>query len=199
MRMHLALSINIPNRATLLIEYLVVWIFRFIAQFIKTNKIGLCYFVGSRTLRTPGNFQGHLSIFQESRTQRDFKANSRTILEIQGRLATLGSYRGDSTPFHSNLKILKLETAKLVFRHLQNNLTPLILSLFIKTNDISVRHTRFSNPFNSLNLYIPKYHSARSRLQRCIRYQGVKIWNDIPSEIKNKTFNLLKRNYKKCL
>ena len=110
-----------------------------------------------------------------------------------------GSYRGDSTPFHSNLKILKLETAKLVFRHQQNNLTPLIFSLFIKTNDISVRHTRSSNPFNSFNLYIPKHHSARFRLQRCIRYQGVKIWNDIPSDIKNKIFNLLKRNYKKCL
>ena len=41
MRMHLALNINITNRATLLIECLVVLTFRFIAQFIKTNKIGL--------------------------------------------------------------------------------------------------------------------------------------------------------------
>ena len=39
--MHLALNITIPNRATLLIAYLVVLIFKFIAQFIKTNKIGL--------------------------------------------------------------------------------------------------------------------------------------------------------------
>ena len=35
------------------------------------------------------NFQGHLSIFQGSRTQRDFKAKLSAILEIQGRLATL--------------------------------------------------------------------------------------------------------------
>ena len=41
MRMHLVLNINILNRATLLIEYLFVLIFRLIAQFIKTNKIGL--------------------------------------------------------------------------------------------------------------------------------------------------------------
>ena len=102
-----------------------------------------------------------------------------------------GTYCEDSTPFYSNLKILTLETAKLLFCHLQNNLTFLISSLFIKTNDISVRHTRSSNPSNSLNLYIPKHRSTRFRLQRCIRYQGVKIWNDNPSDIKNKTFNLL--------
>ena len=41
MRLHLALNGNIPNRATLFIEYLIVLISRFIAQFIKTNKIGL--------------------------------------------------------------------------------------------------------------------------------------------------------------
>ena len=53
-----------------------------------------------------------------------------------------GSYREASTPFYSNLRILKLpeflklETAKLVFRHLLINLTPLISSVFIKTYDI---------------------------------------------------------------
>ena len=102
-----------------------------------------------------------------------------------------GSYCEDSTPFYSNLKILKLETGKLLSRHLQNNLTPLISSLFIKTNSISVRHTRFSNPSNSLNLCIPKHYSIRFRLPRCIRYQRMKIWNDNPSDIKNKTSNLL--------
>ena len=88
--MHLALNINISNRATLLIEYLVVLIFRYIAQFIKTNKIGLtvllCRFKDFKNAR---QFEGRLSIFQGSRTQQDFKANSRMILEIQGRLATL--------------------------------------------------------------------------------------------------------------
>ena len=98
-----------------------------------------------------------------------------------------GSYREHSTPYYSNLKILKLpdllklETAKLAFRHLQNNLPPLMSNLFIKTSDISVRHTRSSDPSNSPSLYIPKHHSAR--LQRCIRYQEVKIWNDIASDI----------------
>ena len=112
-----------------------------------------------------------------------------------------GSYRKHSTPKYFNSKILKLpdllklETAKLVFRHLQNIHSLLLSNLFIKTSDISVRHTRSSNPSNSFSLYIPKYHSAR--LQRCVRYQVVKIWNDIPLDIKNKTYNFLKRKYKK--
>ena len=59
----------------------------------------MCYFVSSRTLRTPDNFQAHLSIFQGSRAQRDFKANSRTILEIQGRLATLETMYPLNPPF----------------------------------------------------------------------------------------------------
>ena len=57
--------------------------------------------------------------------------------------------------------------------------------------------TRFSNPSNSLNFYIPKYPSAR--LQSCIRYQGVKFWNEIASDIKKKSFHFLKRNYKEYL
>ena len=61
------------------------------------------FFVGSRTLRTPDNFQGHLSIFQGSRTQRDFKTNSRTILEIQGRLATLPPLRTPLLQFNSGV------------------------------------------------------------------------------------------------
>ena len=84
-----------------------------------------------------------------------------------------GCYREHSTPYYSNLKILKLpdllklEKAKLVFCHQQNTLPPLISNIFIKTSDISVRYPRSSNPSNSLSLYIPKYQSAR--LQRCIR------------------------------
>ena len=32
-----------------------------------------------------------------------------------------------------------------------------------------------------------------------ILYQGVKIWNDVPSYMENKTFIFLKRNYKKFI
>ena len=52
-------------------------------------------------------------------------------------------------------------------------------------------------PIQLAHLYIPKYLSAR--LQRCIGYQKMKVWNDIPSDIKNNTFIFLKHNYKKYL
>ena len=107
-----------------------------------------------------------------------FTCQNKVVRHIGG-----SSYREHSNSFYSNLKILKLpdllklETAQLVFRYLQNNLPPLISSLFNETNSILVRHTRSSNPSNLLHLYTPKYHSAS--LQRCIRYQGMKIWNSI--------------------
>ena len=76
MRMHLAQNINIPNRATLLIEYLVVLIFRFITQFIKTNKIGLtvvlCRFKDIKDTRQ------FLSIFKD-------QGHSEILRQIQGR------------------------------------------------------------------------------------------------------------------
>ena len=79
MRMHLALNINIPNRATLLIEYLVVLIFRFITQFIKTNKIGLtvvlCRFKDIKDTRQ------FLSIFKD-------QGHSEILRQIQGRFLT---------------------------------------------------------------------------------------------------------------
>ena len=118
------------------------------------------------------------------------------------RLLKGGAYRDHITPFYSALKTVKLsdifkhEVAKTVFRHLRNNLPPLISHLFTKTSEISSRNTRLSND-PSTTLYIPRYHTAR--LQRCIKYQGVKIWNNIPTEIKNKSFNYFKRHYKNYL
>ena len=38
-----------------------------------------------------------------------------------------------------------------------------------------------------------------SRMQKCIKYQGVKIWNDIPSEIQNSNSKNFKRKMKKHL
>ena len=59
---------------------------------------------------------------------------------------------------------------------------------FTKSSEISKRVRRTSKIQPNM-LYIPHYQTTR--LQRCIKYQGVKIWNDIPSEIqKNHLFFL---------
>ena len=67
----------------------------------------------------------------------------------------------------------------MVYDCIHNN-TPYSLSnMFIKTSQISARTTRSS--INTNNLYISRYRT--NKLQRSIRYQGVKIWNSIPSDI----------------
>ena len=57
-------------------------------------------------------------------TYTSYLANLYTLQNKVVRNISGGSYCEDSTPFYSNLKILKLETAKLVFRHLQKQTYP---------------------------------------------------------------------------
>ena len=110
-------------------------------------------------------------------------------------------YRSPANPFYTQLNILeiqdvyKLEIAKFMF-NCNKTLTPTPFSNFFqKTNQVSNRSTRPSAEQD--NLYIPRYRN--NRLQRCIKYQGVKIWNLIPKEMKKFTYNIFKNNYKKYL
>ena len=52
---------------------------------------------------------------------------------------------------------------------------------FILTNQTSEKNTRL-NEKSKKTLHIPFYKT--SRLQRCIKYQGVKIWNKFPFKFK---------------
>ena len=62
---------------------------------------------------------------------------------------------------------------------------------------IKKRSTRTSQKKNQL--YIPRFQT--NRLQRSIKYRGVKVWNDIPNEIKNNidTLSTFKKIHKKHL
>ena len=89
----------------------------------------------------------------------------------------------------------KHEVAKFVY-NCNKALSPTpFLNYFKKTHQVSIRLTRQSEDKD--NLYIPKYRS--NRLQRCIKYQGVKVWNNIPTEIKKLSFNSFKSRFKKHL
>jgi len=50
---------------------------------------------------------------------------------------------------------------------------------YIKSNQVSSPRTRAT--LNNFNLYTPRYQS--NHLQRSIKYQGIKGWNEIPLEI----------------
>ena len=103
---------------------------------------------------------------------------------------------------YSHFKILKLsdlykhETAKFVYRFFCNNLPIPLGNLFVKNSDISNRLTR-STAHNQMILRIPLY--TTSKMQRCMKYQGIKIWNSISHEIKTSSFNMFKSKYKKLL
>ena len=106
------------------------------------------------------------------------------------------------TPFYSELKILKitdlykLEIGKLVHAQFFNKLPYTLSNYFIESSNISQKTTR--NVWKgSKNLYIPQYSNAR--LQRCIKYQGVKIWNEIPREIQNTSTITFKKRYQEHL
>ena len=68
---------------------------------------------------------------------------------------------------------------------LPNNLS----NYFTLTSQISEKSTRL-NEISKKTLHIPFYKT--SRLQRCIKYQGVKIWNEIPIQIQNASYSVFK-------
>ena len=99
-----------------------------------------------------------------------------------------------------NSEVLKIqdwyryETAKCVYSCINNQVPSLFNNYFQRVNEVSQRSTRQS--VNKLSLYIPRYPTTK--LQRSIRYQGVNIWNSIPTEIKSLNLQLFKTVSKHC-
>jgi len=91
--------------------------------------------------------------------------------------------------------LFKIEVGKLVHFHFQRKLRLNLSNLFQPQCNISNRNTRSSK--NPNLLYVPLYKT--SRLQRCKKYLGVKIWNKILPEIQNSNFKTFKRKYKEHL
>ena len=104
------------------------------------------------------------------------------------------------TPIFHALEILKIEdlfkyeVGKLMFQFSKKTLLVCFSSLFTYTSAIHNRSTR-SQSLN--NLYLPNYSTRRC--QRCICFQGTKIWNSISSEIKILSYNRFKICLKKQL
>ena len=121
-----------------------------------------------------------------------YKAYTSKITGLQNKAVKLvsNSKRTDKCdPVYKNLRILQLhdlhiyETA--IFMHkFHNNKLPLSFSrYFVRIAEIHSANTRRST--TGLKYYIPQYKT--NRLQRSIKYVGVKIWNKIPDSIKKKT------------
>ena len=67
---------------------------------------------------------------------------------------------------------------------------------FILTSQVSEKSTSLIEK-SKKNLHIPFYKILR--LQRRIKYQGVKIWNEISIQIQNASKSVFKYKFKKYL
>ena len=104
-------------------------------------------------------------------------------------------YHDSAKSILANLQIddwFKFEIAIFVFKLNRNSVPISFSNFFKKTSDVSKRITRQSS--KSSNLYIPRYRS--NRLQRSIKYQGVKVWNSKSENIKKLSENLFKKELK---
>ena len=110
-------------------------------------------------------------------------------------------YRDEVKLFYNQFRILqiddllKCEIAKFVHCKITNKTPNSFRNYFCKTAEYSSRVTRQSS--DNSNLYIPRYRT--NKLQRCIKYQGVKIWDSIPQKIRVLSYNRFKIQYKNFL
>ena len=112
------------------------------------------------------------------------------------RLITFSNFRSHTASLFATLKIFtiyemyKYQVSMYMFKHL-NNLLPIQQYGFQFNEDV---HSHFTRQIHKLhNIY------SRTRVrQRSMQYQGLKIWNSLPLEIKNVSgLNLFKINVKR--
>ena len=130
-------------------------------------------------------------------TYKTYQARLGALQNRSVKLIGGGNFRDSPNLFYSKLYILKLpdlfkhETAKLVYGIFHDDLLTTLTELFVKNSNITNRITRFTNN-REMTLYIPSYTS--SKMQRSMKYQGVKIWNSIYVKSSPLPLKLLKQN-----
>ena len=88
----------------------------------------------------------------------------------------------------------KLELLKFMHKLLHNKLSNVLKTKFIKVVNSQNHETRRPN---QLNYFLPCVN--KSAFQNKLDYRGVKLWNKIKDELKTKSLNLLKKQFKKLL
>ena len=129
---------------------------------------------------TCSSYQSKLQILQNKAIRIISNCNRRTSI----------------TPFYHKLGILKIpelykfEIAKLMHQHSKQNLPPTISNLFKPLSNI---HNRITRSVSLNHIYVEKFSTLRC--QRSIKYQGAKIWNAIPLELRDQSYRNFKLNY----
>ena len=133
-----------------------------------------------------------------------YKTYLKRLTTLQNRAVKLSvgaHWRDNTTNCYLQLQVLKLnelytyEVAKFMYKNTRKNLPPSFSSFFTSIASVHTRSTRLAS--SQYSLYLPRYKTLT--LQRNIKFQGVKIWNSVPLEIKKLPFNRFKIQYKKHL
>ena len=101
------------------------------------------------------------------------------------------------TPIYRRLQVLKindlykLETAKFMHQFSDKSLPALFEKYFTRTTFVH-RHSTLASERNDCFLS----HFSTSRLQRLIRFSGVKVWKSIPCKFKNLSLKKFISEYK---
>ena len=134
-------------------------------------------------------------------TFSSFLTKLKTLQNKALRVISGAHYRGNALQLYKEYKVLQLdnlyayETSKFVYCCLQKQVPTPFLNYFTKVCETTQRTTRQS--IDELRLHIPQY--STNRLQRSIKYQGVKVWSAIPKEIKSLKFKEFKVKFKEYL
>ena len=130
-----------------------------------------------------------------------FPTKLKTLQSKALRVISGAHFRDNALPLYKEYKVMRLDdlyaykTAKFVCCCLQKEVPTPFLNYFTKVCETTQRTTRQS--IDELRLHIPRYPT--NRLRRSIKYQGVKVWNAIPKEIKSLKFKEFKVKFKEYL
>ena len=116
------------------------------------------------------------------------------------RIISKTKIRGKITQQYYKYEILKLEDlhnfeiAKLMYLFTYSKLPLNFNHYFAYSSHVSSYSTRHAS---SNDIFLPRFMSSKT--QHSIKYIGAKIWNNIPSDLKNASYSKFKESYKKFL
>ncbi len=118
-----------------------------------------------------------------------FKLNSIiTLQKLAVRILSNEDYLAHTTELFLNHKILKLDqinilqTTIFMFKLLNNEMLSCFNTMFMTNNKTHKYNTRFAN-----NLRTPKHNT--NFVRQTLKFMGTKVWNQIPTEIRNSHSN----------
>ena len=85
--------------------------------------------------------------------------------------------------------VYKLDLAKFMLKLFYNRLPIFFITEFIESNNIHSHETKKPNQSTSFLSHVNKI-----ACQHKLNYRRVKLWSEIRDELKNKAFNLFKKN-----